>query len=499
MLRFFSILLTSLFFTSFSFGQTFYLKYDETCLNRFEYSSSQEATAYISYRMELGGGKMVQFDIGKENVKWVRELPGKLTPCSRLKVDKESIRKLNSGYGKLFIVRESPTHYNVSEVIKAIFIDNYQSGVEVVMNDAEFVLDMSRLISNGNIAKPSSQLGVFLDGTISYQCLKGYIVKKMENFNSDNFKEYVVIPELGIVEKRAISEGGRMVSGKVKLNRVDMLSFTEKVNEECDGIQASVLDDNPMVNDNQVNQGTNTSTETTTAPVPTSLKGGETKIPDSFDSSPCGPTVKGYHYVSKGETLFSISRRYGVKVDELKSWNSLQGSTISVCQKLRVSEQQSSGSGTTSTGGNSGGLQEKGGAGNEYDIHLVRPGESVAALANMYGFTEERFRKMNNLSPFERIYAGQELRTSDCGQPMGTDGTDDRPQPYEEEFEIVETLDVKGNPDVYFRPVKVHQVRKSETLFSIAKQYNTTVDRVKELNGMSGNAKLSTGQRLYVQ
>ncbi len=44
----------------------------------------------------------------------------------------------------------------------------------------------------------------------------------------------------------------------------------------------------------------------------------------------------GYHIVKKGETLFRISRMYGMKVDELKELNALTTDTIEVGQKLIV-------------------------------------------------------------------------------------------------------------------------------------------------------------------
>ena len=45
-----------------------------------------------------------------------------------------------------------------------------------------------------------------------------------------------------------------------------------------------------------------------------------------------------YHTVAKGETLFRISRQYGVTVNDLKDWNNLSSNTISVGQKLMVSK-----------------------------------------------------------------------------------------------------------------------------------------------------------------
>lgn len=41
-----------------------------------------------------------------------------------------------------------------------------------------------------------------------------------------------------------------------------------------------------------------------------------------------------YHVVEKGETLYGISRKYGLSVDELKSINGLDSNTISIGQKL---------------------------------------------------------------------------------------------------------------------------------------------------------------------
>jgi LysM repeat protein len=44
-----------------------------------------------------------------------------------------------------------------------------------------------------------------------------------------------------------------------------------------------------------------------------------------------------HHTVRKGETVFSIARRYGVSVEELRKWNGLRGSTVRPGQRLWVS------------------------------------------------------------------------------------------------------------------------------------------------------------------
>ena len=46
----------------------------------------------------------------------------------------------------------------------------------------------------------------------------------------------------------------------------------------------------------------------------------------------------GTHTVVKGETLYSLSKQYGVTVDDLKVWNSLVDNTIHVGQEITVSK-----------------------------------------------------------------------------------------------------------------------------------------------------------------
>ncbi len=52
-----------------------------------------------------------------------------------------------------------------------------------------------------------------------------------------------------------------------------------------------------------------------------------------------GPAGEGSHIVAKGETLYRISKEYGVSINDLKSWNQLTDNTIHVGQKLIVNDQ----------------------------------------------------------------------------------------------------------------------------------------------------------------
>ena len=43
-----------------------------------------------------------------------------------------------------------------------------------------------------------------------------------------------------------------------------------------------------------------------------------------------------YHFVKSGETLYSISKTYGVTVEQIRFWNSLSTNQINVGQRLKV-------------------------------------------------------------------------------------------------------------------------------------------------------------------
>ncbi|REJ83490.1 MAG: LysM peptidoglycan-binding domain-containing protein [Bacteroidetes bacterium] len=64
------------------------------------------------------------------------------------------------------------------------------------------------------------------------------------------------------------------------------------------------------------------------------------EVKNEISASPKATAQKKLHTVASGETLFSISRKYDVSVDQIKAWNSLSTNTISVGQSLIVAFQE---------------------------------------------------------------------------------------------------------------------------------------------------------------
>lgn len=63
---------------------------------------------------------------------------------------------------------------------------------------------------------------------------------------------------------------------------------------------------------------------------------GSTEMPTPKVTLDAIKSVKGVHTVSAKETLYSISKQYGVTVDQLKKWNTLEGNELKLGQILIV-------------------------------------------------------------------------------------------------------------------------------------------------------------------
>lgn len=93
------------------------------------------------------------------------------------------------------------------------------------------------------------------------------------------------------------------------------------------------------------------------------------------------------HRVRRGDSLIKIASRYGVTVNQLKTWNSLSSSTIHPGQRLAVS-------------GSADGAAQV--------THRVRRGDSLGKIARRYGVSVRQIKDWNGLRS-NTIYPGQRL------------------------------------------------------------------------------------------
>lgn len=101
-----------------------------------------------------------------------------------------------------------------------------------------------------------------------------------------------------------------------------------------------------------------------------------------------------FHTVQKGETLYSIGRKYGIRVDAIMYLNLLPNDAIEAGQRLIINP--------AITNADTKEPQSVPG------IHIVRQGETLFKIAKLYGLTTTDIRATNNLEN-DTVFIGQRL------------------------------------------------------------------------------------------
>jgi LysM repeat protein len=119
---------------------------------------------------------------------------------------------------------------------------------------------------------------------------------------------------------------------------------------------------------------------------------------------------KEYHTVAAGETVYSLSRRYGYSVDQIAQWNNLPAShSLSVGQRVRVSPPTGSPKVSQAKQSVS---QAKTSATNATKCHLVKSGETLYSISKQYGYDVAMVAGWNNIPQPYTVRVGRNLRVS---------------------------------------------------------------------------------------
>lgn len=164
------------------------------------------------------------------------------------------------------------------------------------------------------------------------------------------------------------------------------------------------------------------------------------------------------HRVDAKETLYSIARKYNASVEELKKENPSAATSLQVGQVLKVPTVEKVTTATTAASGK---------------VHKVQSGETLYSIATKYQVSVDELKNANpGLSTSLKV--GQEIN-------IPTKGT---------------TTTVAPTTTASTKTIE-HTVQSGQTLYSIARQYNVSVDDIKKANsGMS--SELRVGQMIKI-
>ncbi len=148
------------------------------------------------------------------------------------------------------------------------------------------------------------------------------------------------------------------------------------------------------------------------------------------------------YVVQPGDTLYSLSKRFNIPVSTIKEINNLTTDLLRIGQELFLPYSPMEG-----------------------NTYVVKAGDTLYSIAKKYGLSVDELKRINGLNN-NILSIGQILLI---------------------------------NPSTTEEPpmVSTYIVQSGDTLYSIAKRFDTTVNALKEMNGLTSNL-LSIGQQLIV-
>ena len=134
---------------------------------------------------------------------------------------------------------------------------------------------------------------------------------------------------------------------------------------------------------------------------------------------PAGSSIT--HVVKKGETLGAIAARYKVTLNNLRAWNGISGSMLSIGQKLLIygkatttaaaAPKQETKSPVTSTAAKSSTASASASGSGEFISYTVRAGDSLWKIANAFeGVSIQDLMTWNALTSSSKLIAGMLLK-----------------------------------------------------------------------------------------
>ena len=201
-----------------------------------------------------------------------------------------------------------------------------------------------------------------------------------------------------------------------------------------------------------------------------------------------------YYVVQKGDSLWSISKKFNTTVEKLKDLNNLSTNTLNVGQVLKLPTEN---------------LQES-------DEYIVQAGDTLYKISSMFNISVQELIALNNLSS-TNLSIGQKLKVAKKDEENNSDKTIYTVVKGDTLYQIaqkysVSVQDIIDANNLVSTSLSIGQklliptsnnkdtlytVVSGDNLYKIANQYGVTVDEIKKLNNLTSNL-LSIGQVLKI-
>jgi membrane-bound lytic murein transglycosylase D len=182
------------------------------------------------------------------------------------------------------------------------------------------------------------------------------------------------------------------------------------------------------------------------------------------------------HTVADGETLWSIARRYDVTVDAVREANEMETETVRLGQTLRI-PRAASGSSTASAA-RADSSRRSASTTTRTDSTSRRSSTSASTAR------ADSSRRSGTTASGTRTESGSSRTSASTGRTPSSPASATRP-----------SSSASGS-----RPARAreHTVGEGETLWGIARRYETSVDSLRRANDLDADAQIQPGQKLSI-
>jgi len=185
------------------------------------------------------------------------------------------------------------------------------------------------------------------------------------------------------------------------------------------------------------------------------------------------------HIVKKGETLWSIAQKYNLEISSLLTINNfIDPHLISIGQEIKIPSSKNVISNKHLSEQKM--AQENKNKGSNQNenlnslIHIVKAGDSLWSISRKYGVSSEVIAEVNNLKDKDLLSIGQRLEIPAIGG--GISGKEKEQQPI----------------------IITYTVVKGDTLWSISKKFDVKMNSIISTNNLKEISRLSIGQKLKI-
>lgn len=397
----------------------YYMLYDPQCIDRMVYSYEDVPNSkdFVAYSFFISATEQIVLQVGDEaNSQEMTLNQALLIDCNKGQAIKNSnmAEKINSDVHQVYmaIPTNKPDRYRVMRVNYANYLQMNNQELSVRTGQYRLEYDLTATTYQGDLSNTDPRGKVFFQNAeANGQCTVYRFLQKYD-YNPNHGLHIEIIPRIGIIKERSVGTGSTFA-----LESVNGDPLATVIAKRCT---------------TPANTAANTGQPASYAANDFTARGGGSSSSERI------------HTVQKGETLYGIAQQYNVTVDDIRAWNNLSSNVIRAKSELIVSNPNSTNMRSTAEAPTSYGVNTettargigpsspaarttKGGSDGPYATnpyyfawlntdgkHVVQQDETVATIARLYGYTEERFRYFNKLGENEQVRPGDVLRTVNC-------------------------------------------------------------------------------------